>query len=505
MRGRLALALATGLGLLAAACGSTVPLAQQKQIQETGAQEPGDTFADTGLVGSVANPTVAGRRTGLTGLRTATAAPGTAMPGRAASAGVNGPGVTSTTVKIGIGYVSDAGALNAALGAAGATQIDTRRAYNALVKDINDRGGIGGRKVSIVYHEYSAGSTEPYDQQDQAACARWTQDDPVFISDGGLQSDTLLACMEKAGAISALYMDPIHGQPKRQFRRFPHYLQPANIDLDDLQHLRIDSLVKMGCFRDTPKIGLVSIDDPDFRNMVDTALVPALRKHGLKLADQVYVRPGESGSDIGPTVTAISNAAVRFNSSGVTHVLFTDAGANLAFFFMQSAENQGYRPRYCLDANSGNTGLAGLLQDTGSEEQLRGAMSIGWVPSLDVLPEDLPEWVKPPREEECYRVMRRAGVTMDSANARGQAQIVCDTMWLIEATLNRAGPVLNQRTFLQGLQRLGEGYRPAGIGFGVSLTATRRDGLRTVANMRFFEECTCFRYVSGQYPVYNTD
>jgi hypothetical protein len=101
--------------------------------------------------------------------------------------------------------------------------------------------------------------------------------------------------------------------------------------------------------------------------------------------------------------------------------------------------------------------------------------------------------------------MRRAGVTMDSANARGQAQIVCDTMWLIEATLNRAGPVLNQRTFLQGLQRLGEGYRPAGIGFGVSLTATRRDGLRTVANMRFFEECTCFRYVSGQYPVYNTD
>jgi ABC-type branched-subunit amino acid transport system substrate-binding protein len=494
--------------LIAAACGSTVPLAQQRAIEETSSRQGFGLDAGTGLSG----PAASGGGSGLSASRTASrassvpgAAGATGPSGGTAAVGTNGPGISDKTIKIGIGYAPDAAQQNAALGASGATQIDTKTAYDTLVKDLNARGGIGGRKVAVVYHEYSLTGTEPYDQQDQAACTRWTQDDPVFITDGGLNTDTFLACMEKAGAISGIFMDSLRAIGKLKYRQFPHYLQPRNIDLEDLQTLKIDSLGKMGCFGGKPKIGLVSIDTPHHRRAIKDALVPALRKRGLSLSESIYVRDPESGAETGQLVSEITNAAVRFNSVGVTHVLFTDAGAGIAFFFMQSAEKQAYRPRYCLDGASGNTALADLLAQTGSVEQLNGALSIAWMPSIDTRPEDLPAWAKTAQQERCYELMRKAGVTMDSGNAKGLAELACDTVWLIEAILKRTGSVFNQDTFLQGLQRLGDDHVSAGGAFVVSLSATKHDGLGTVANMKYISDCQCFRYTSKMYPVVNTD
>ncbi|HYZ93792.1 MAG TPA: ABC transporter substrate-binding protein [Actinomycetota bacterium] len=495
--------------IVAAACGTTVPLSQQRALERTsggqGLALDGNTDLGPGLGSSGAAGSLPGSRTGFRAGASGLPSGGGTGPGGVAASGVNGPGITDKTIKIGIGYAPDAAQANAALGASGATQIDTKTAYDTLVKDLNARGGIGGRKVAVVYHEYSLTGAEPYDQQDQAACTKWTQDDPVFITDGGLNTDTFLACMEKAGAISGIFMDSLRSIGKLKYRQFPHYLQPRNIDLEDLQTLKIDSLGKMGCFNGKPKIGLVSIDTPHHRRAIKDALLPALRKRGLSLSESVYVRDPESPSETGSLVSEITNAAVRFNSAGVTHVIFTDAGAGIAFFFMQSAEKQAYRPRYCLDGGSGNQGLADLLAQTGSVEQLNGALSIAWMPSIDTRPEDLPAWAKTAEQERCYEVMRKAGVTMDSGNAKGLAELACDTVWLIEAILNRTGSVLNQDTFLQGLQRLGADYPSAAGAFVISLSATKHDGLGTVANMKYISDCTCFRYTSRMYPVVNTD
>ena len=70
---------------------------------------------------------------------------------------------------------------------------------NAMIDETNKNGGLIGRKVAAVYHGYDATSQETSDQQDQEACADWTQDHHVFVLPGGTQ--ILDECAKKAGTI----------------------------------------------------------------------------------------------------------------------------------------------------------------------------------------------------------------------------------------------------------------------------------------------------------------
>src|SRR5438046_1525158 len=62
------------------------------------------------------------------------------------------PGVSDTEIKIGLIYDVNQGATYAALGAAPAIgQIGTKRAYDALIAEVNRTGGVAGRTLKPVY------------------------------------------------------------------------------------------------------------------------------------------------------------------------------------------------------------------------------------------------------------------------------------------------------------------------------------------------------------------
>jgi hypothetical protein len=61
------------------------------------------------------------------------------------------PGVTATTISFGVVYTTSMGEANKALGAGGQDSGDVRNYYNILVKDVNDHGGVLGRKLKPVY------------------------------------------------------------------------------------------------------------------------------------------------------------------------------------------------------------------------------------------------------------------------------------------------------------------------------------------------------------------
>src|SRR5436190_18709494 len=125
------------------------------------------------------------------------------------------PGVTATTVTMGIGYSSQSAAGDRAIGAAGAApSYDTRDVFNAAIKYANEHGGFAGRKLQPIYYDYNL--TDPADQQDQSACDYWTHDHKVFAVAPAGKGDVLRACMEKAGGVS-IYCG---AGTKQTFQRF---------------------------------------------------------------------------------------------------------------------------------------------------------------------------------------------------------------------------------------------------------------------------------------------
>lgn len=122
--------------------------------------------------------------------------------GGAVAAGEMGPGISADAIKVGVADADDQEEANRALGTAGATQINFRRAYEAMIKYANEHGGAAGRKLVPVFHRLSVTSTEPREQQDQEACAHWTEDEPVFVGDGGFKAENGIACFQKHGIVT---------------------------------------------------------------------------------------------------------------------------------------------------------------------------------------------------------------------------------------------------------------------------------------------------------------
>ena len=95
------------------------------------------------------------------------------------------PGVTDDTIKIGVTYV-DTDAL-ASVGLNFVTG-DNEAAYQALVDDINEGGGINGRQLEVVFAPIDPTSPTPAEEQ----CVRLTEDEDVFAVVGFFLTDAVL-------------------------------------------------------------------------------------------------------------------------------------------------------------------------------------------------------------------------------------------------------------------------------------------------------------------------
>lgn len=101
-------------------------------------------------------------------------------------------GITDDTIKVAI-LRSDSKSLEEA-GILPDTG-DIPRNYEVFAKEVNDRGGAGGRNIEIVFHAYPPGASAT-DQQ--AACIAATEDDQVAIVHfvGGVAAETVLCATE---------------------------------------------------------------------------------------------------------------------------------------------------------------------------------------------------------------------------------------------------------------------------------------------------------------------
>ena len=488
-------------GLLLAGCGSTV--------QYTGSASTGDSLSTGGLTtgtpaGTNAPGAVVPGGTGLAAQGTTGAAqqPGTTqLPGGSGptagpvgsggKAALSGRGFTATTIEVGISVSDDYNAFAGSFGLKGVTPSSSPQAmYAAVAADVNKHGGILGRKLVLVPHNYNTAQTlSDTASANQAACADWTQDHHVFaVLVPALVEDTLLSCLAKTST-PVIYgggLDyPLHYQ--RTYSTYPLFWNIGQMLGERLDRLAIGRLVARGFFTpwdtlrgapgaaSTPvRIGIVGYDDSDGATQLASEK-RELAKHHLAPFD-VVLCPRAVQSKI----SCEQSAVLKFHSDGVTHVFNAD------LTFMTNANSQQYYPRHFVAVEPG------VFEQNAPKKQLVGAMGEGYIPALDVDPSQWPADPSP-STTRCKKVMTAGGAPPTDASTLWNEEIVCDSVYVFRAGLELSGS-LSTAALQAGLGALGA-TEPSALTWGTLLSPTNHASATVLRDIAFRTDIQHFAYV----------
>ena len=485
-------------------CGSTV---QTVAGSQTAAGDGLSVTSSSGVAGGTSS-SVPGSTDGLSvPSANGVTAPGVTVPGaaarpggstapnalpsaRAASAG--GPagaalGVTDKTIKIGVYTVQGFSSFGASVGVNVSTG-DQAAEARAVIAYLNAHGGLAGRKIEPVIHDFNIpeAANNPNTEY-QAACAAWTQDTRVYavISPVGTVNNTLYDCLSKAGVPT---VSAGESEDASFFQRYdPWFYQPTDMNLRRILSDNVDALSSVGFFGAHPKVGVIYADTANELEAVNEGLKPALARHGMSLADSFAVPAGDSGS------AAYSNAVLRFKAEGITHVMFTYLGSPLEF--MINAQSQGYHPHYALHSRNSP---AALLQGNAPAAQQAGSMGMGWQPMNDVDTSHDPG-IFSDREKLCLKIIKDSGQDTSSRATALTGLWICDNLFFLHDAL------LHAPTFtIAGLQAGAESltHYDAASTFSSRFAPGRlHDGAAVYRIFAYKANCSCYAYVTGLRPA----
>jgi hypothetical protein len=447
----------------------------------TGQAVPGTTT--TGAVAPGSGSTGA-----ATGTATTVGAMGSSQGGPGASA-LAGPGITATTVTIGVETANQSAAADKAVGAAGAApSYQYNDVVNAVIDYANAHGRFAGRTMKALYFDYNL--TDDQSVQDQAACSYWTQDHKVFAIPG--VSDVTRACAEKAGAVSLISGNSVSST----YKRFPHFVDPISIRLDRLGPMTVNGLYKAGYF--TGPVGFITWDDPNYKDAYQHGYLPAMASHHLSFKDKAFVTVPQQVNALGDMSAAMSSIVTKFRSEGIDHVIIQDghagvwAGGGLTLEFMDQAESQRYFPRY--GQNTDNLpGSAELPSD--QQDKAIAIMDTDSSPKNDV------GWHQNAQRELCFKIEADAGYPVSDSNDNDEslATQACDMVFFLQTVLNRMpANNLTSTAFVQAVAGLARSW-PSATVYGTQFAPGLRDGSAEVRKAEYSASCSCLNYSGPPY------
>lgn len=386
-----------------------------------------------------------------------TASTTTTTSGSSSTTAASGPtpGVTASTIKIGIPYVDLA---SVAQFTGGLNQGNYPATYQALITAINKQGGINGRQIQATFVAVSPiGSTAS-----SAACTQLTEDDQVFAVTGFFQNDDPVCYTQ-------LHTTPvIGGTMTTQLLANSTAAWFTTIPIsNNLEPATIRAAAKAGVFKGK-KVAVMSLSNEP--SGLTTSVLGALSRAGVKPV---------------ATATVVANTsdpqAALQQISGVVSLKFQNAGANVVVLVGQAPQPWGeatasgsYHPRmiatnyndataYTSSASAAPAPLAGAVS-ANVQALTSGTTAIGWAD---------------PAMQQCLATVEAAGQkvvppTVEDRNGNDSYVSVvqaCQNLALFKSIATKAGRNLTRATFAQAGDTLGSVSIP-GQGTGVFTKAS---------------------------------
>jgi hypothetical protein len=343
------------------------------------------------------------------------------------------PGITGDSIKLGISYVD----LKSIADVTKIDHGDYEASFNALVDDLNERGGINGRTIEPVFAPINPIGTEGAEE----ACLKLTEDDEVFAITGFFLGDAVLCPLENhdTAVIGGEMNDERLGRVTAPW----FTLEPGGDIQSDVVKLFADEKLLDG------KLAVFAQNtDADLMN--DTIL-PLLDDLGIEpVSTAILDTPAE---DINAGLAQTGVIAQKFESAGATKVLVVGNGG---VAWSQGTEPTDYRPENLFITT--NTILAYTGDATGRDLSVLDGALAG-----DLYGPKKKQYEEPAMQK-CLGVLADAGVevedpdTVEEGEPDGTAAFsACRYMALVEALFTEAGKDLNYAT----LRAAGEGLEVA--------------------------------------------
>ncbi len=457
--------------LIAVACSST------SNDRVTGTDDPSATATDAPSRASSASPTATDAAGRPVSRGTVSAPAASALPG-AVTTPAAGLERGTGEIKIGFHYSSDIQAAFAAFGASGSF-FDVEVAINSLVKWVNARGGLGGKKVVPVFH-----GTNPlngsFPDQAERACTYFAEDAKVayVVSGAILPNDNMPACFGRKNL--PLVWDYQYLTSRATFDKYANTLyMPHNIATERMGFV-IGALNAAKYFDAGAKIGLVRYDTSAHKQYADTIVKPGLARIGRKVAVEAALSQPQTAGEAGTTANQAASAILRMNNAGVTHLIWVPSGGAIPLVWSNAADSQNFHPRNAFTSLD----IPTFLTDNLSEEQLDRALVVGWMPANDTYMRYVP---KTPVVEDCKNA---SGIKDNTGIAR-----YCDGLFFLKAALDRT-PLYGVAGLRKAADALGTTYESPWT-ITTRITSGRHDGATSYRIMSFDPGCFCFKFASG--------
>jgi Periplasmic binding protein len=371
-------------------------------------------------------------------------------------------GVTSTTINVGF-PVANLDALASTYGFAGDVEYtEQARAIHLFVNQINDGGGINGRRINPVITPYNPAN----DASMQALCEDWTQGSPgVFaVLDGvGTYTGVNQLCVTQQGHTPLLSQWTTVTTFTKAGAPYLWWTGP-----DDAAVLQ--ALVSwgraQGTIGDKAKLGVIAGDRANDQSALHQYLLPDLKRLGV--TPVVETIPAQT-SEAAATSSDATLVVEKLREADVTSVVpLIPFNAFLPVLVAQT--QQQYFPKLLLsDYEDSIESSLGLIP-VPFEKALNGQEGVT-TETLGGIDDPRPysQGGYDPGVRSCWNVWHKAypeipkGNMNDDIEEQGPVQGWCQEIHLFATAANAAGRNLNRRTFVSAMSQIKNfpgGYSP---------------------------------------------
>ena len=349
------------------------------------------------------------------------------------------PGVTADSIQVGVVWV-DLSSLESILHI---NQGDFPKAYQAIVDDINAKGGIHGRKLVATIVGVNPTSQSAAD----AACTKLTQDTKVFVAVGFFLADNVL-CYVNTNATATI--GGAQTPSRLAQAKAPWFSTDAG---ENLEINVVKSLAKAGKLNGKVAVMSTAAD----QGLLNDKIKPALKAAGITpVASAVLDAPT---NDTTATYAQAATISERFKAAGATQVILV--GESAPGSYLPGLAKTDYRPQLVFaDLN----GTQAYTSNKGNDfSVLKGSITGGPFGPADA------RLALPGPTKACMDVQRKAGLVIKPSSQVPEGQpdqfvssaLACQQMALLTAILQKAGPTLNYGTFAAAGNSLGKIVLPS--------------------------------------------
>ncbi|HXN59540.1 MAG TPA: ABC transporter substrate-binding protein [Acidimicrobiales bacterium] len=326
-------------------------------------------------------------------------------------------------------------------------------AINLFVDQINQAGGINGRKINPIIVQFDPTN----DANMQALCEQWTQGTPAVFAviDGiGTWTGSNQLCVTQQGhtplisAWSTISEWTQLGSP---------YLWWTGPDMAPVLQATVQWGMSSGRLGHGTKVGVAVSDQAADQAALNQYLLPDLKKVGITpVVETIAGNPEETAATSSDSQLAVE----KFEAAGVQSV-FPLLPANAFFPYIGAETSQKYYPQLLLsDYQSTVEAALGLIPEP-YEQAINGQEGVT-TETLGGFDDARPESQGgyDPGVRSCYETWHKfhpkpiAGTTSFYIEEQGPIQAWCGAIRLFAEAAKNAGPDLNRRTFVEAMSKI---------------------------------------------------